>query len=149
MNRPLSPEEMIAIREAIQSGPLKGLFNKQSILTGVHSDIVHNEKLEDFETVWETGRLLHNADKPEDAKFYLKKAVELQPENPKARGRLIELYLDLHEEMPNRGFNRLAHQEAQTLSKLEDSEFARSLLAEATGYVGLRSLHDGIQQDLG
>jgi len=134
MTKPLSASELAAMRVQIQTGALQGVFQMSSVSDRFHEDIVMGDKLGDFETVWQAGRLLHNMGRPEDAIFYLEQAAALEPDNPKARGRLVELYLDLHREMPNRSYDYAAYGHSCALLTIETSDYANKLYAsvEAT-----------------
>jgi len=127
MNRPLSAGELAQIRETLQSGSLTGVFIERSVGSDIHTNIIMNDQLNDFDVVWQAGRLLDERGYTEDARFYLERATELEPENPKALARLIKHYLKLHEMMPNRGYNDAAYGRVCALLSIEKSDFSNDI----------------------
>ena len=103
---------------------------------------------DDFEANWQVGRGFHNAGCIEQALPHIEKAYAIDPDHSKAHGRLIELYLDMHDKYPQSGYDISALQLSSLLIQKEDSDFAHDLYDCATGHVGLRGLQDSIVRNL-
>lgn len=112
-----------SFREDVLADHKPGTF----ALRRTHNNIVMLGQSDNFETNWEYGRTLDKAGRPRDALAYIKKAQELDPTHTKVTARLVEILLELHEEMPNRGYNHEAHGFACTLISLEVSDFSNNL----------------------
>jgi len=131
----LSPEQFADLRAFLSTTQLSENFER-SVTHDMHGKIVMQERLSDFETVWQYGRLLDNMGRTEDAIAYLEMATDLAPENPKALARLANAFLDLHQQMPNRGYGTEALEASTRLLALEDSDYTRAINASATYTTG-------------
>ena len=93
----------------------------------VHSAIIMEGLIDDFQMNWQYGRLLHNTGKLADAEYYLAQASILERDNPKVLARLTEFYLDRHKECPNCGHLEEAQAALSDTQKLEQSEYVDRL----------------------
>ena len=130
-NFPISPASLAELREHIPYIPNLQDFGTAVSKHGTERIIMKDGALDDFNTVWQYGRLLHKAGRTQDALFYLTAARDLDPQNHKAAGRVIEVLLDLNAEMPNRGYEEPALYLAQKLHRDEQSEYSAALLSQA------------------
>ena len=128
--KPLSPQHMIALREHLPHMPDMNGFER-AVVVDTQNDIVMREQLDDFSTVWQYGRLLHNIGKARDALHYITLADQLEPDNSKVQARLVEVLLDLNAELPNMGYEDAAYHNAQHLHAQEQSDYSRELLERA------------------
>lgn len=140
---PASPENLARLRESIPHIPDIHAFG-QAVSEHGTKQVVMEGGMSDFDTVWQFGRLLHNTDRPEDAISYFQLALELAPDNRQALGRLAEVALELHEQLPGRHYDVLARDVASKLITLEDSDYARDLHALSVAHVGFPEMCDGV-----
>ncbi len=143
-NFPSTPEHLAQLREKIPNIPDLDDFGRAVSKNGTEK-IVMNGDLDNFDAVWQFGRLLHNLGRTEDAISYFGIAHELEPEHCKALGRLAEAALELHEELPSQRYDVLAHAAANKLITLEDSDYARELYETSAAHVGLREIREGVE----
>lgn len=119
---PLSPE---IAEEALT------LFDEAS--KRLHAPLIERFD-DDFDTTWAFARFLHRLEKSRDALTWVQHAIDVGEDHPKlnnALARKVDILLDLHDEMPGRGYDEQAVIAGRVAEEHEGSEYTWDLLQRA------------------